>query len=251
MESARSTARQIGDWLDQRLDAERFRVAEPENGLIVDAGGSVRLITSAVNTSFAAIARAAGVGADLLLVHHASWSYIDLALHERKLAALRDANLSLYCAHPSLDCAEEKTGRALAEVLEIPVDQRFAPYEGGLAGVCGPTAGAWSRFLEMLSERLGKVPEVHRNNERFKRVGIVPGAGGLTGWLQEAQQLGCDTYLTGEGSMYTRLFAKEIGLNLIVAGHDLTETPGIEALAQATASHFGLSAVAIREPHIG
>jgi putative NIF3 family GTP cyclohydrolase 1 type 2 len=73
----------------------------------------------------------------------------------------------------------------------------------------------------------------------------------LTSYLQEALDLGCDTYLTGEGSMYTRLFAREAGLNLILGGHDLTELPGIEALVDSTGTHFGLPTIAIREPHIG
>jgi putative NIF3 family GTP cyclohydrolase 1 type 2 len=251
MDPSAPDTRMIAAWLDDRLDAARFRIEEPENGLIVDAGLPVNLIASAVNTSFGAIARAVEAGANLLLVHHASWSYIDLALHQSKLTAIRDANLSLYCAHASLDCAAEGTGRALSDLLGIEVDQRFAPYAGGLAGVCGPIPGGWDALLVTLTERLGTAPEAHRNVGSCERVGIVPGAGGQTSWLQEAKELGCDTYLTGEGSMYTRLFAKEAGINLILAGHDLTEAPGIEALGRATASQFRVAALAIREPHIG
>jgi putative NIF3 family GTP cyclohydrolase 1 type 2 len=51
--------------------------------------------------------------------------------------------------------------------------------------------------------------------------------------------------------MYTRLFAREAGLNLILGGHDLTELPGIEALVDSTGTHFGWPTIAIREPHIG
>jgi dinuclear metal center YbgI/SA1388 family protein len=247
---AAPSARQITAWLDRRLEAARYRVEEPENGLIIDAERPVRLIASSVNTSFGAIARAADAGAELLLVHHASWSYIDLALHERKLAALRDANLSLYCAHDSLDCAEEGTGRALADLLDVAIDGRFAQHAGGSVGVHGRVAG-WEPLLRSVTQHLGRVPEVHRNNQRCERLAIVTGAGGQTSWLQEARQLGCDTFLTGEGSMYTRLFAREAGVNLVLAGHDLTETPGIEALAHATAEAFGLATIAIREPHIG
>ena len=83
------------------------------------------------------------------------------------------------------------------------------------------------------------------------RVGIVTGAGGMTSWLEEAIGLGCDTYLTGEGSMYTRLYAKEAGINLILGGHDLTERPGIEALGRRAAERFGIEHRFIEEPHIG
>jgi dinuclear metal center YbgI/SA1388 family protein len=245
------TARDVAEWLDRRLDAPRFREVEPENGLIVEASTSVRVVASSVNTTFASIAMAADAGADLLVVHHPTWPYIDLGLHERKLRAVRDANLSLYAAHASLDGADEGTGRALASLLGISVEGRFADYHGAAAGVYGTVAGGWTDLVERTTVRLGVAPDAHKGNAKCERIGIVTGAGGATNWLEEAYQLGCDTYLTGEGSMYTRLFAKEIGLNLVLAGHDATETPGIEALAEATAKQFGLRHTAVREPHIG
>ncbi len=67
----------------------------------------------------------------------------------------------------------------------------------------------------------------------------------------EARAAGCDTYLTGEGSMYTRLFAREVGMNLILAGHVETEAPGIHALARRTASRFSLPGVALSEAQSG
>lgn len=244
-------ARDVAAWLDDRLDAARFRAAEPENGLIVDSRRPVRVIASSVNTTFESIAGAARAGADLLLVHHPSWPDIDLGLHERKLDAVRNAGISLYGAHASLDGAEDGTGRALASLLGIAVEGQFATYEGALAGVHGTFLGGWNALIDCATERLGVAPEAHRNNAKCVHVGVVTGAGGMTGWLDEAQQLGCDTYLTGEGSMYTRVFAREVELNLVLAGHDLTETPGIEALASAAAEQFGLPHVPVREPHIG
>ena len=50
--------------------------------------------------------------------------------------------------------------------------------------------------------------------------------------------------------MFTRLFARESGMNLVLAGHDLTETPGIEALGRRAADHFSLEFVSVREEHL-
>ena len=105
--------------------------------------------------------------------------------------------------------------------------------------------------MERTGAVLGRPPEAHRHRPTAARVGIVTGAGGMTGWLEEAISLGCDTYLTGEGSMYTRLYAKEAGVNLVLGGHDLTERPGIEALGRRTAARFGLEHRFLEEPHIG
>jgi putative NIF3 family GTP cyclohydrolase 1 type 2 len=111
-----------------------------------------------VNTSFGAVARALDSGAGLLVVHHASWSYIDLSLHERKLAALRDGDLALYVAHAPLDGAEDGTGMALARMLDVAVDGRFVPHEGSLAGVHGRVVVGWATFIDAVAERLGRRP---------------------------------------------------------------------------------------------
>jgi putative NIF3 family GTP cyclohydrolase 1 type 2 len=246
------TAVEIAGWLDAELDAARYRGGEPENDLLVNAGRDVSLVASAVNTTFGAIELAADAGAQLLLVHHPPWSYIDRNLHAPKLAALSEAGVSLYGAHASLDGAPEHgTGHELARLLGVGVEGRFAPYEGSLAGVFGSFEGGWDGLVAVASRVLGRAPETHRNGSRAARIGIVTGAGGMTSWLEEAVGLGCDTYLTGEGSMYTRLYAKEAGINLMLGGHDLTERPGIEALGRRTAVRFGIEHRFIEEPHIG
>ncbi len=250
--SASVTATEIAAWLDAELDAARFRDEEPENGLLVDAGRPITVVASTVNTTFGSIELAAAGGGVLMVVHHPSWSYIDRDLHARKLAALADAGVSLYGAHASLDCAPERgTGHELAALLGVTVEGRFAPYEGSLAGVHGTFEGGWDALVERTGRVLGRPPEAHRHRSTAAHVGIVTGAGGMTGWLEEAIGLGCDTYLTGEGSMYTRLYAKEAGVNLLLGGHDLTERPGIEALGRRTADRFGLEHRYLEEPHIG
>jgi putative NIF3 family GTP cyclohydrolase 1 type 2 len=243
--------RDLAAWLDVELDAERYRASEPENGLLVDAGRPITRIASAVNTTFGSIAAAARADAELLLVHHPSWAYIDLGLHDRKTEALTSAGISLYGAHASLDAAADGTGKALADLLGVSIDGRFGEYHGGLVGVHGSFEGGWQALIDLVRERLGEAPEAHRHAGACERIGIVTGAGGLTSWLDAARAAGCDTYLTGEGSMYTRLFADEMGINLILAGHDLTEAPGIHALGTRTAARFKIDAVAIVEPHVG
>ncbi len=94
-------ATEIAAWLDSELLAEQYRAEEPENGLLVDSGRPVVCIASAVNTTFETIAAASAAAADLLIVHHPSWPYIDLGLHQRKLDALMAAGVSLYGAHLS------------------------------------------------------------------------------------------------------------------------------------------------------
>lgn len=247
-----AVATQIAGWLDELLDAPRFRSHEPENGLILESGRSVQRIGAAVNTSLGAIEAAHRADVDLLLVHHASWPHIDLGLREEKLARLKLLGISLYCAHASLDGARSiGTGDSLARLVGLDVQGRFAEYDGATAGVYGLWPGSLNDLVAALVREVGGEPEVHVNQSRCDRVGIVTGAGSLTSWVEEARSLGCDTYVTGEGSMFTRLFARESHVNLVLAGHYRTEAPGIRALAERCARHFELPWVFVEDEPIG
>ena len=48
--------------------------------------------------------------------------------------------------------------------------------------------------------------------------------------------------------MFTELYAREVGMNLVLAGHYQTELPGIQALAQRLAERFNLEWVTVPEP---
>lgn len=231
----------IAAYLDELLDVATYEETEPSNGVMLDAGREVSRIAAAVNTTFASIDGAAKAGAELLLVHHSTWASIDRGLKEEKEARLRDAGVSLYCAHASLDCAPGfSTGDELAKLAGVEVEGRFAEYCGGLAGVHGRATGTFAELAGRLRNVLGVPVESWENSETFGHVAIVPGGGGMTDMLDEARSLGCDTYITGEGSMYTKLFARETGMNLFFGSHYATEAPGIKALGERVAGHFDL-----------
>jgi dinuclear metal center YbgI/SA1388 family protein len=231
----------IVNYLDDLLQVSRYDEGEPSNGLMVDTGRPVTRLAAAVNTSFDSIRGSAKCGADLLLVHHATFASIDHELKPRKEAALRQAGISLYGAHAALDCHSEfSNSEVLARQLGVRVIGRFVPYAGGLAGAYGDVSGSFEEFVERVRKEVGTPADAWKNNEAFSRIGVVAGGGGWTSYLAEAQALGCDTYLTGEGSMYTKLYAREAGLNLIMATHYATETGGIRALAGHLSERFAL-----------
>lgn len=231
-------------WLDEQLDVATYASEPDSNGLLYQspAGDGVSKFAVAVNTSLTTIVGAARAGANLLVVHHASWSAVDFHLRDEKLAALEAASLSLYGAHASLDCAPRVgNGWALAELLGITVDETFAEYHGGHAGVIGrPEQPDFAGLIARASRALGVQVEAHEHAKTCGRVAIVTGAGGGTAEMDEARRLGCDTYVTGEGSMFTRLFARECGMNLVLGTHYATEAPGIRALGERLGAHAGI-----------
>ena len=232
---------QVVRFLDERLEVTKYD--EPEsNGLIVRASDVVTSVAAAVNTSFHAISRAKSAHADLLIVHHRSWPQIDLELVDEKHRRLRDNGLSLYCAHSALDGAPGiSNGDSLADVTGVKVRERFLPYHGGMAGVIGTTSGTFPEFLDRLRSALGTIVEAHQNGDRFGTVAIATGGAGFTNFVQEAAARGADTYVTGEITMYTRMYAKERKINLVAGTHYATETFGVRSLAALVEARFGIA----------
>lgn len=229
-------------WLDGHLDVARYTASEPDaNGLLYRAGPGVTKMAVAVSASIAAIAGAARGGAQVLVVHHPSWRSIDLQLYDEKMRMLELAGVSLYAAHASLDCAPDVgNGWVLARMLGVEVDVTFDEYHGGRAGVIGPCDGDFAALIHRAHRELGVEVEAHQHAKTFGRVAIVPGAGGETRAVGEARSLGADTFITGEGGMFTRMFASETGMNLVFGTHYATEAPGVRALGERLGEHTNL-----------
>ena len=234
-------------FLDAKLEVHKFD-EEASNGLVLRSGDAVTRVAVAVNTSFHAIARAKFTDADLLIVHHRTWPQIDLELEPQKLDRLRDNGISLYGAHSALDGAPGfGNPDLLAALLGVAVQERFLPYHGGFAGVVGAHDGTFAQLCERMRDGLGEPIEAWENAPTCRRVAVATGGAGLTSMLEEARQHRADTYVTGEGSMYTKLYARERGLNLIFGSHWATETLGVKALAAQLEERFGLPWVFIAE----
>ena len=236
--------RQVVRFIDLLLNVERESDREG-NGLQVAAKETVTKIGAALNTSFESIRRASELGVDLLLVHHTSWKTIDLHLTAKKFAQLRDYGISLYAAHEALDGVPDfGTADTLASLLGMTIEGRFDQGEGVYGAF---NANSFSALVSLAKGVLDGPVEGWQNTSEFRSGAILTGAAGMTTFLQEAHEIGCDTYVTGEGSMYTKLFAREIGMNLIFGSHYATEFTGIKAFAQRIAEEFNLSWKAISE----
>jgi len=111
----------------------------------------------------------------------------------------------------------------------------------------GLTTGNWTQFVVRVGSQLGTETRAWKNSGNFGHVGVIAGWGGRPEWLARAQELGCDTLLTGEALMFGILFARETGLNLVVAGHYATETPGVMSLSARLARELELDITFIPE----
>lgn len=236
---------EVKDYLDELLQVSGLD--ESGNGLVVGGRPAVSKVGLAVNCSFQAIEGAAERSCDLLVTHHAAWPHIDRHLSDVKYDRLRQLGINYYAAHECLDLARDfGTSDALARAVRVAVQGTF-DLEGEAIAVHGVTTGHFIEFVTRVGSQLGTEPQRWRNTDSFGHVGIIPGWGGRTDWMAQAQELGCDTFLTGETSLFGILFAKETDMNLVVAGHHATETPGVMALSARLARDLKLDVTFIPE----
>ncbi len=245
LETTTKTLIEVKDYLDKLLQVAGLE--ESGNGLVVGGRPEVAKVGLAVNCSFQAIEGAAERSCDLLITHHAAWPRIDRHLSEQKYNRLRRLGMNYYAAHECLDLARDfGTSDALARAVRVAVQGTF-DLEGEAIAVHGMTTGHFLEFVTRVGNQLGTEPRMWKNTDSFGHVAIIPGWGGRTDFMAQAQELGCDTFLTGEASLFGFLFAKEIGMNLVVAGHYATETPGVMALSARLARDLKLDVTFIPE----
>jgi putative NIF3 family GTP cyclohydrolase 1 type 2 len=236
----------VKGYLDELLHVFTF---DPEsNGLIIGGRPSVTKIGLAINCSFQSIEAAAQRNCELLVTHHAVRTSTDAHLAEQKYDRLRTLGINLYVAHESLEVAREiGTADALARTVRVATQAAFSPDGEREFGLHGTTTGQFAQFVARVGTQLGSVPRSWKNSDSFGHVGVVAGSGGKPEWMSRAQALGCDTFLTGEAGMFGILFAREAGLNLVLASHMATEAPAVMALGARLARDLNVDVTFIPE----
>ena len=228
------------------------------NGIQVDTTAEITRVAAAVDARERTISAAAGIGAQLLLVHHGLfWNGLTplRGPQLRRIDALLRAGIGVYGAHLPLDAHPELgNGVLLANALGLTPDGGFGRYLGVEVGVQG---GGPPIDTARLVERAGAFAERHGGSVRAsplasgritERWAIITGAGATSDTIAEAVERGADTLIVGEGPHHTAITAEEAGIVVIYAGHYATETLGVQALARRVAETFELTWEFVHEP---
>lgn len=202
--------KRILDWLDRELDVGKFDDVS-NNGLQVEASGEVERVAFAVDASFESVRNAAKSGAQLLVVHHGiSWGGGIRRIVGgvgRVVRAAIDGGVSVAAYHLPLDAnAKYGNNHELARFLGLKDISPAFSYHGNVIGVTG-------------------------YNPQGVKVGVCSGGAGE--FAEEAKDLGCGLYVTGEASWGDVVAAENCGMKMVCAGHYETETFGVKALAKA------------------
>lgn len=217
-------------WLDQTLNVAAFDDVS-NNGLQIDArsptANNQQPITKAafaVDASVRAVNAAADAGAELLVVHHGiSWGGGIRRLSGGVGNVVRAAyarGVSVYACHLPLDAHPTLGNNAqLAKLLGLKKTKPAFTYHGNIIGLIGTR---------------GKLT-----------VGLCSGGAGE--FAEEAKELGCDVYVTGEASWGDMIAAENCGMKMICAGHYETEVFGVRAVAAAMKKSLRLKTIDLTE----
>ena len=218
--------KRIISWLDRTLKVADFDDVS-NNGLQVerDQGPGIddqaRVVAFAVDASVRAVEAAAKAGAQLLVVHHGiSWGggirRLTGGIGSVVRAAMK-ANLAIAAYHLPLDAHPTLGNNAqLAKYFGLKKVKPAFSYHGNVIGVIG-------------------------ENRHGQLIGICSGGAGE--FAEEAKNMGCGLYVTGEASWGDVIAAENCGMKMICAGHYETEVFGVRALAKAMKKALKVRAV--------
>ncbi|MDR0526004.1 MAG: Nif3-like dinuclear metal center hexameric protein [Spirochaetaceae bacterium] len=246
------TSRGLDVFFRGLLDLEGFSGVDSSlNGLQVDNdGGDIAKVAFGVDASLETFKRAAQAGAGMLFVHHGLFWGSPLAVtgpHRLRLKALLDCNLALYAVHLPLDQHPRWGNNAvLAELLDLVAIEPFGVYQGRKIGYKG-TLGRPLRIDEAADRLGGKPLGVYPFGVRENRTGAVISGGGANE-VRQAIQEGLDLYVTGEMSHQVYHDCLEAGINMIAAGHYVTEIGGVRKIMEQCANQLGLDVEFIDVP---
>jgi len=220
----------IVGWLDRTLSVAAFDDVA-NNGLQIGRledgglGSEVKKVAFAVDASRRAVKAAAKAGAQMLVVHHGlSWGGGIRRLTGGVYGVVREAmqaNLALYACHLPLDAHPRLGNNAqLAKYFGLRNVKPAFSYHGNVIGVTG-------------------------ENRHGHRIGICSGGAGE--FAEEAKNLGCDLFVTGEASWGEVIAAENCGLKMICAGHYETEVFGVRALAKEMARKLKVKTLDLTE----
>jgi len=190
---------------------------------------------------------------NLLVTHHDAWEWMT-GMKEEALSILKQNEITHFYIHLPLDDAEFGNNTSILKKLGFKVIDKFSNDEGMYCGRVGEIDNPieFEELVKRIEDLLEEPVRKWKNNERLiKKVGVVTGAGFSATDIEEAAELNCDVYFTGEKILYTVQYAKFREINLIVGSHTFTEIFGLENLAKIISTKYPMvDVIRINEEHV-
>ena len=233
-------------YLDTYLETSSVK-DDSWNGLQVAVADEVNKIVFAVDAGLETFERAAQVGANMVVVHHGMfWRSANPSIRDwnkKRVEFLQKNNISLYASHLPLDKHPEVGNNIqLLKILGFERECDFGWYSGVQISFTGRTSEPKSlgEIEQILQENTGAECKILPfGPEKISRIAVCSGGGAAFPLFMEAVDAGVDLYLTGDSTEMYQI-AKDIGINVMFAGHHATEIVGVRALSGVIGEKFGV-----------
>jgi dinuclear metal center YbgI/SA1388 family protein len=245
---------QLVQFCDDLLEAGHYRDIAL-NGLQVEGKHEIARITLAVSCNQHTIDTAIENGSDAILAHHG------LVLNgqvgnlrgpvRRRLKGLLENDINLIAYHLPLDGHPEVGNNArLANSLGLSIIEPMDTYGPPAIGYLCSTGV--SLAISELKKRLESVTgqsviTLDGGPQNVDRVAVLCGSG--SPGLEEAAAKGCQVLLTGDAKEPTMAMARELGVTVLVGGHEATERFGVQALAERLRHVFDVEHHFLSDPN--
>ena len=247
------TVQQVYDFINERAPFET-QLAFDNSGLLVGhPDNEVTGVHFALDVTNHVIDEAIANGANLIVTHHPLIfrplpNITDETSIGRGIMTLCSHGICAVNAHTNLDCAEGGVNDVLSDALGL-VNVSTVPGDShGLLRMGEVPEQDLAGFLASVKEKLGC--DGLRYVESGKPVRkVAVGGGSCADGMLDALDAGCDTFVTSDIKYNQFWDAKDLGLNLIDAGHFCTENPVVAVLARKIAAAFPEIEVKISESH--
>lgn len=198
--------------------------------------------------------------ADLLVTHHPlifapAKSVTDRDTVGKSIMFLAQHDISAINAHTNLDQAVGGVNDRLAQVLGLQDPEVIAPCGTDEQGRPWGLLRMGTVKVTDISDFAARVKEcLHCPGLRYVSGGkpvqrVAVGGGACGDEMREVLESGCDTFVTADIKYNQFWTARDLGLNLIDAGHFETENPICEVLAAYLRDAFPEVEVAVSKSH--
>ena len=254
-----TTVKDILDYL-HTLAPDYMKMEWDNTGLLCgDPNCPVHKVLVALDPFESVCYEAYDAGADLLITHHPLIFHPQRSITTqtsigRSIMFLCEKGISAVNAHTNLDCAPDGINDILAKTLQLEditvinskgIDSQGRPW--GLLRM-GTFSTELPYFLAHVKHRLG-TPVLRYVNGGKPVNKVAVGGGACAEGLMEAWEAGCDTFVTADVKYNQFWDAKDLGINLIDAGHFYTENPVCTYLAQQLTTQFPDLVVEVSQKH--
>lgn len=240
-------------YLDEYLDTKNIS-DDSWNGFQFEGYFEVSKIVTAVDAGIETFERAAEVGANMIIVHHGMfWKQANPSIRDwqkERVDILQKHGISLYASHLPLDKHPIVGNNAqLLRLLGFEQEKPFGSYGGQDISFIGKREStiSLSEIEIVLQKQLNASCKVLPfGKKQISRIAVCSG-GGTYSTFMEAVDAGVDLYLTGDSTEMYHM-AKDIGINVIFAGHHATEIVGVKVLGEHLQEKFSVESLFVDLP---